>query len=118
LPAFRLKRLKLVSLPLHGQPSWPCRPLQFAERGKLANQGKEHVMSNLVEELSQRALELPPEERVRLAERLLATVHEIHPDVEAAWDEEIKRRLAEIDNGTARLIPAEEVFAEARRILK
>jgi putative addiction module component (TIGR02574 family) len=75
-------------------------------------------MTTLVDELSQKALELPPEERVRLAEKLLATVHQIDAEVEAAWDQEIQRRLAEIDNGTAKLIPAEEVFAEVRRILK
>ena len=75
-------------------------------------------MTTLVDELSQKALELPPEERVRLAERLLATVHEVDAEVEAAWDQEIQRRLAEIDNGTAKLIPAEEVFAEVHRILK
>ena len=75
-------------------------------------------MTTLVDELSQKALELPPEERIRLAERLLATVHEVDAEVEAAWDEEIQRRLAEIDNGTAKLIPADEVFAEVRRILK
>ena len=75
-------------------------------------------MTTLVDELSQKALELPAEERVRLAERLLATVHEVDPEVEAAWDVEIQRRLTEIDRGTAKLIPAEEVFAEVRRILK
>jgi putative addiction module component (TIGR02574 family) len=75
-------------------------------------------MTTLVDELSQKALELPPEERVRLAEKLLATVHEVDAEVEAAWDQEIQRRLAEIDDGTAKLIPAEEVFAEVRRILK
>jgi hypothetical protein len=41
-----------------------------------------------------------------------------HPDdpaeAERAWDEEIRRRLAELDAGTAELIPAEEVFAELR----
>lgn len=75
-------------------------------------------MTTLVDELSQKAMELPPEERVRLAERLLATVHDVDAEVEAAWDQEIQRRLAEIDSGTAKLIPAEEVFAEVRRILK
>lgn len=75
-------------------------------------------MTTLVDELSQKALALPAEERVRLAERLLATVHAVDVEVEAAWDQEIQRRLAEIDNGTAKLIPAEEVFAEVRRILK
>lgn len=33
-------------------------------------------------------------------------------DVEAAWSEAIKRRLAEIDAGTVELIPWEEVRAE------
>lgn len=75
-------------------------------------------MSTLVEELSQKALSLSPEERVRLAEELLATVQTFDAEVEAAWDEEIKRRVAEIDNGTAKLIPAEEVFAELRRLIK
>jgi putative addiction module component (TIGR02574 family) len=86
--------------------------------GKLQLAQQEYAMTTLVDELSQKALELPPEERVRLAERLLATVHEVDAEVEAAWDQEIQRRLAEIDNGTAKLIPAEEVFAEVRRILK
>jgi putative addiction module component (TIGR02574 family) len=75
-------------------------------------------MTTLVDELSQKALELPAEERVLLAERLLATVHEVDPEVEAAWDVEIQRRLAEIDRGTAKLIPAEEVFAKVRSLLK
>ena len=75
-------------------------------------------MSILVEELSRKALSLSPEERVQLAEALLATVQEVDAEVEAAWDEEIRRRIAEIDSGTAKLIPAEEVFAELRRLIK
>ena len=75
-------------------------------------------MTSLVDELSQKAHSLPPAERVRLAEELLATVYTVDDEVEAAWDEEIKRRIGEIDNGTARLIPAEEVFAQARKLLK
>ena len=75
-------------------------------------------MTNLVDELSRKARALPPEDRVRLAEELLATVQEVDAEVELAWDEEIKRRIAEIDSGTAKLIPAEEVFAEVRRLLK
>lgn len=74
-------------------------------------------MSGLVEELSRKARSLSPEERVRLAEELLATVQETDAETEAAWDEEIKRRIAEIDSGTARLVPADEVFAEVRRLL-
>lgn len=75
-------------------------------------------MSDLVDELARKARALPPEERVRLAEELLATVHEVDPEVEAAWHEEIKRRIAEIDSGKAKLVPAEEVFAEVRRLIR
>ena len=75
-------------------------------------------MSTLAEELSRKALALPPEERIWLAEELLATVQEVDAEVETAWDDEIKRRIAEIDSGTARLIPADEVFAEIRRLIK
>ena len=34
--------------------------------------------------------------------------------VERAWEEEIRRRLAELEAGTAELVPAEQVFAELR----
>ncbi|OIQ77619.1 putative addiction module component [mine drainage metagenome] len=73
-------------------------------------------MSNLLVELSQRARTLPPEERAQLAEDLLASLQEDgNPEIEAAWDEEICKRLDEIERGVAKLVPAEEVFAEARR---
>jgi putative addiction module component (TIGR02574 family) len=75
-------------------------------------------MSTLVEELSQKARALSPGERVQLAEELLATVQESDGEIEAAWADEIQRRIAEIDNGTAKLVSAEEVFAELRRIVK
>ncbi len=75
-------------------------------------------MANLVEELSSQARTLPPADRVRLAEELLATVHEPDDEIEASWAEEIRLRIADIDAGTAKLIPADEVFAEIRRLLK
>ena len=42
---------------------------------------------------------------------------ELAHKVDAAWEEEIRRRLAEIDAGTATLVPAEDVFAEIRSSL-
>lgn len=53
-----------------------------------------------------------------MAEELLATVHEPDDEVEAAWAEEIRLRIADIDAGTAKLIPADEVFAKIRHLLK
>ena len=40
------------------------------------------------------------------------------PVVDAAdWEQEIRRRVDEVNSGTAKLVPAEDVFAEARRIV-
>lgn len=75
-------------------------------------------MSDLLMELSRKALALPPDERVQLAEELLSSLHgPADPDVQFAWDAEISRRLAEVEAGTARLVPAADVFAEARRLI-
>ena len=64
------------------------------------------------------ALELSSSDRAELASRLIASLDDETPDdpveVERSWDEEIRRRLAELDAGTAELIPADEVFAELR----
>jgi putative addiction module component (TIGR02574 family) len=75
-------------------------------------------MSGLIDELSRKARTLPPEERIRLAEELLSSVQDSDEEIEAAWAQEIERRLEEVESGTAKLIPAEEVFAEIRRLLK
>lgn len=75
-------------------------------------------MSSLIDELSRKARSLPPEERIRLAEDLLSSVQDPDEEIEAAWEEEIKRRLEDVESGVAHLIPAEEVFAEIRRLLK
>lgn len=74
--------------------------------------------SNLVEELSARAKALPPEDRARLAEELLDSLQsQFDIDAEAAWEREIERRVAEIESGAANLISAEDVHAEARRLI-
>ena len=75
-------------------------------------------MPDLVTELSQRARELAPEDRARLAQELLASLEgDLEPEVGAAWDAELRRRIAEVDAGAIKLIPADEVFARVRRTL-
>ncbi len=67
-------------------------------------------MSTDAENLYQAALKLPEDERYYLASRLLESVEgQRDPDYEEAWSEEIRRRVEEIDNGTAEMIPWEEV---------
>lgn len=79
----------------------------------------EFAMSTLVEELSARAKTLPPEDRARLAEELLDSLQETSDaDADAAWEREIERRVAEIESGAVKLIPAEDVHAEARRLIR
>ena len=61
------------------------------------------------------ALELSAEERVRLADRLLASVS-ADPESEQAWAEEIERRLVEVEAG-APLVSLEDAVARARRAI-
>lgn len=76
-------------------------------------------MSELLDELVARARELPAEERAQLAQELLQSVErETDPEVEVAWDAEIARRLDTYERGEAKLIPAEDVFEEARRLTR
>ena len=76
-------------------------------------------MSTLVDELSARAKALSAEDRARLAEELLESLQgEADADAEAAWDREVERRAAEIESGAVLLTSAEEVHAEARRLIR
>ena len=76
-------------------------------------------MSDLVIELSQQAQTLQPSDRARLAELLLDSIHpSTNIEVEAAWDDELLRRMDEVDRGVAKLIPAAEVFAQVRRAIQ
>ena len=74
-------------------------------------------MPTLIEELSERARDLSPEDRALLAESLLESLpDESESEAEVAWDREIARRVEQVKSGTARLFSAEDVHAEARRI--
>lgn len=75
-------------------------------------------MAANLDELEKQARSLPAEERASLAESLLQSLHTSHvAEVEAAWAAEIERRVAAYARGEAKTVPAEEVFAKARRII-
>jgi putative addiction module component (TIGR02574 family) len=64
------------------------------------------------EELLKLALDLPEAERADMAARLIQSLDsEMDEDVEAAWSEEIHRRIAAIDSGEERLLDWDEVRA-------
>jgi putative addiction module component (TIGR02574 family) len=74
-------------------------------------------MPDLVAELAERSRSLPPEDRSRLVELLLESLHETPlSEIEAAWDAEIVRRVAAYERGEVETFAAEDVFSEARRI--
>lgn len=74
-------------------------------------------MSALLTEVTQLARTLAPEERAQLAEAMLDSLHpSTKADVEQAWDVELQARIAAYERGDAILVPAEDVFAKARRL--
>ena len=67
-------------------------------------------MSTDAKKLLEAALRLPDRERLRLAERLLATFDgDPDPDAAEAWEAEIARRSREIEAGLVAPIPWSEV---------
>jgi putative addiction module component (TIGR02574 family) len=75
-------------------------------------------MSPNAQKLLDEVLQLPPDEREWLVESVLINHEGLSAsDVESAWDEEIKRRLDEIDSGKAQMAPLDDVLArmDARR---
>jgi putative addiction module component (TIGR02574 family) len=68
-------------------------------------------MTSDVSEILKKALALPSEARAAIAGSLLESLHDAPAEagIEAAWSEEIKRRIEEIDSGKVQMIPCEEV---------
>ncbi|MBI2947776.1 MAG: addiction module protein [Verrucomicrobia bacterium] len=63
-------------------------------------------------------MQLPPDQRLTLAHRILSSVEPTgSSEIDAAWNAEIRERIARYDAGGVRSIPAAEVFAEVDRRL-
>ena len=72
-----------------------------------------------VEELMREALRLDPAARATIAHELLNSLETLsEAEIEQLWLVEAMRRNAEIEDGSARTIPAEEAIAGARARLK
>lgn len=59
------------------------------------------------------ALQLSPDERAELAERLWASL-EGGDEPDPAWEAEIRRRMQEVDSGAVQCRPWDDVMAELR----
>ena len=75
-------------------------------------------MSSKLAEITQDALRLPGDEQLRLARTLLEKCEALgDADADAAWEDEIERRIKSIDAGLAKSRPFAEVVAEVDRQL-
>ena len=72
-------------------------------------------MSAATLEIEKKAMAMPAAERVRLAEKLVASVDSYAtPAIAAAWAAEIGRRVKDIESGSEPGVSAEDVMATAR----
>jgi putative addiction module component (TIGR02574 family) len=66
-------------------------------------------MTREANEILKRALTLPVAERAELASSLIESLDDAtDKSVEAAWDEEIVRRMAELDSGKVKPVSLEQ----------
>ena len=75
-------------------------------------------MTHEANELLQRALSLPDDERAELASSLIASLDAAtDPDADASWQREVARRSNEVEAGQAGTVPSDEVQRKARSLL-
>ncbi|MBI3013881.1 MAG: addiction module protein [Candidatus Tectomicrobia bacterium] len=69
--------------------------------------------------IEQEALNLSPEDRAKLAQKLLLSLESLSEEqIRESWLIEAERRAREIDRGEVQPIPAEEVRRKARALLR
>ncbi len=75
-------------------------------------------MMQEAQELLKKALALPDKERADLAGTLIESLDDsVDDDAEAAWQEEIVRRLEEVRSGRVKTVPWNEVRRKGHNLL-
>lgn len=81
----------------------------------------ENIMAASLKEIESQALQLSPPDRGELIHRLIFSLEgesEESPEAIAkAWDDEIARRVADMDAGSTQWIPADEVMTRLRTMI-
>jgi putative addiction module component (TIGR02574 family) len=76
-------------------------------------------MSPNIDELRKQVMSLPAEARADLASSLIDSLDQtVDEDVEAAWQEEIARRIEELESGKVKTIPWVEVRRRGQELLR
>ncbi|WP_340104196.1 addiction module protein [Rhodohalobacter sp. 8-1] len=72
-----------------------------------------------LKEIENSALNLNKKDKVRLADKLLQSIHgKIDPEIEQAWIDEVQKRKGSLKSGEAYLHSASDVINEARKRLQ
>ena len=75
-------------------------------------------MTHDTQELLQKALTLPDKERAELAGNLLASLEvSVDPDADAAWQEEITRRLREVESGQVKTVSWDAALQKGQSLI-
>ena len=74
-------------------------------------------MSPELSDLLKRALTLPAEERAALANTLLDSLEPIEDSVQQAWDEEVTRRMRDLESGRVVTVPWARLHQELLAIV-
>ena len=72
-------------------------------------------MSESAQQLIATALELTPDDRVVVANAILASLKDspgchVSAEVQDAWSDEIRNRIADIDSGRVKTLPSSEAW--------
>jgi putative addiction module component (TIGR02574 family) len=75
------------------------------------------IVPMTLDQIIEEARHWPPEKVGELVSRLTEELHPRDPEVEAAWQAEIDRRIGEIQSGKVQGVPGEGVSARVRKIV-
>jgi putative addiction module component (TIGR02574 family) len=74
--------------------------------------GEGVAMSSAVSGILKEAMALAPSDRALLVDELLSSLDQPDPRVDDLWAQEAEARIAALDAGQMRELPAEDVYAE------
>ena len=74
-------------------------------------------MPMTLEQIVAEASHLPREQVAEVVDRLTLALHGHEPEIETAWKEETRRRLAELETGKVQAVPGDAVSRRIRKIV-
>jgi putative addiction module component (TIGR02574 family) len=75
-------------------------------------------MPMTLDQIVEAASHLPREQVAEVVDRLTSALHtDVEPEVETAWKQETRRRLAELENGKVQAIPGDVVSRRIHKIV-